>query len=207
MPRTDKFYKKRRDSFRRPIGQRGYPKDRILIVCEGAKTEPNYFKGFRISSVRVTVIGAGDNTIRIVNKAINERDEARKNHEPFKRVWCVFDRDSFPVEHFNNALDLAEREGITVAYSNEAFELWYLLHFCYMDSALARQQYISKLEAFLGHKYEKNNETMYDELEQKKVDAIRNADKLLNGYQQRDPAHDNPSTTVHLLVKELEKYS
>jgi hypothetical protein len=65
------------------------------------------------------------------------------------------------------------------------------------------------LTELLGHKYEKNSENMYQELEDKQPDAIRNAEKLLNDHFERngriEPAKDNPSTTVHKLVEELNK--
>jgi hypothetical protein len=35
--------------------------------------------------------------------------------------------------------------------------------------------------------------------------VIGNAERLLAEYDPRDPERDNPSTTVHLLVRELNK--
>ena len=71
----------------------------------------------------------------------------------FDRVWVVFDRDDF--NDFNEAIALAERKGYKAAWSNEAFELWYLLHFIYLDTAISRADYIKKLEneirRFDGH--------------------------------------------------------
>ena len=55
----------------RNTGTRGDPKKRILIVCEGEKTEPNYFEAFRVTSAVVKVIGLGQNTKRLVISAIN----------------------------------------------------------------------------------------------------------------------------------------
>lgn len=107
------------------------------------------------------------------------------------------------VENFNQALRLAKHHGIRVAYSNQAFELWYLLHFHYYNTALRRQDYMSKLTECLYFKYEKNLD-IYDVLEPYQPEAIRNATKLLNSYGDRhDPARDDPSTTVHELVQEL----
>ncbi|TGG87894.1 RloB domain-containing protein [Geotoga petraea] len=53
---TDEFHKKRKSSEKRKKDIRNI-KPKILIVCEGEKTEPNYFKAFRITSVQVQVIG------------------------------------------------------------------------------------------------------------------------------------------------------
>ena len=58
----------------------------------------------------------------------------------------------------------------------------------------------------LGHKYEKNSEKIYEEILDKQADAIRNAKRLIKTYKPRNPEIDNPSTTVHLLVLELNKF-
>jgi hypothetical protein len=90
-----------------------------------------------------------------------------------------------------------------VAYSNEAFELWYVLHFEFLNTGIPRDDYIKKMTKLLGKKYQKNSDTIYDELINKQATAIRNAEKLLASYNYSTPGQDNPSTTVHLLVKEL----
>lgn len=200
------FWKQHKNSYKRKTGQRGLPKQRILIVCEGEKTEPEYFKAFRISSAVIKIEGTGANTFSLVQKAIQIQKTARKNRETFDQVWCVFDHDDFPSENFNKALELAKKKNFHVAYSNEAFELWYLLHFCYMDSAIHRSAYIKKLENHLKAPYQKNSPDMYDLLLSKQNEAIRNATALLSKYQPSNPEQDNPSTTVHLLVQELNKY-
>lgn len=202
----NKFWEKHNNSYNRKTGKRGFPKQRILIVCEGEKTEPNYFKEFRVSSAVVEISGTGTNTFSLVQQAIQIQKTAKKNKEPFDQVWCVFDRDNFPPENFNKALDFANKNNLKTAYSNEAFELWYLLHFCYIDSAIHRKDYISKLEKQLNVKYQKNSSEMYDILSSRQDVAIKNASKLLSKYLHPKPEKDNPSTTVHLLVKELTKY-
>jgi len=175
-------------------------------VCEGEKTEPNYFKKYRAPKLIIEVVGAGANTLTVVEKAIRRRDEAVKKQNGFDQVWCVFDRDSFPAQNFNAALELAERERIMTAYSNEAFELWYLLHLQYTDSAIARNLYIEKLKEHLG-RYEKNDTRMFDLLLPYRATAIKNAIRLLGRYDRPNPERDNPSTTVHILVQELLKNS
>jgi hypothetical protein len=173
-------------------------RQRFLIVCEGEKTEPNYFRSFHVPQKVLDVRGIGENTVALVEKAIRLRDE-----EEYDQVWCVFDRDSFPADHFNRALALAKREGIKVAYSNEAFELWYLLHFNFYNTALPRADYNIKLSTLLGHKYEKNSNWIYEELMHRQQTAISHAHRLLKEYNPPNPERDNPSTTVHLLVEQL----
>ncbi|MDY7008767.1 MAG: RloB family protein [Cyanobacteriota bacterium] len=100
----------------------------------------------------------------------------------------------------------AENNNIKVAYSNEAFEIWYLLHFEYRDTAMSRKDDKKALTEKLNKKYEKNSNTMYEILESKQPQAIKNAEKLFKQYNPNNPANNNPSTTVHLLVKQLNKF-
>ena len=172
-----------------------------LIVCEGTKTEPEYFKGFKIPSVEVK--GAGKNTKSLVDEAIRIKDLS----EPRDHYWCVFDRDSFPAQNFNTALQKARAHGFQVAYSNECFEIWYLLHFDFFVSALARSLYADKLADRIGRKYRKNDPALFDQLLPLQPVALKNAAKLLTSYPQHNPEKDNPCTTVHLLVEQLRALS
>lgn len=181
------------------------PKQRFLIVCEGEKTEPYYFHGLRQDhrlNATVTVMGKGLDPSQLVEAAYTEGRLG-----DFDRVWCVFDRDTWPVQNFNKALSQARRYDIQVAYSNEAFELWYLLHFYYFDTGIPRQEYIERLNGLLGHPYAKNSRDIYAELGSRQQDALRNARTLLAQYNPPAPANDNPSTTVHLLVEELLRHA
>ena len=197
---------------KRKINSRGYsprkletkkPKERFLIVCEGSKTEPNYFRSFRVPRDVVEVHGLGEDPSTLVRSAT---DLKNKDGDDYDQIWCVFDRDSWTLENFNNARSSATSQGFRVAYSNEAFELWYILHFEYLNTGIPRKDYIHKLSLLLGKKYQKNSETIYDELLARQPIAIRNAEKLLTEYDLHVPANDNPSTTVHLLVQELNRF-
>lgn len=177
-------------------------RDRFLIVCEGEKTEPNYFRKFAVpKDVIVEIVGTRKNTVKVVRKAIE-----KKNEGDYDQTWCVFDRDSFPPKHFNDALQLAKKRNIRVAYSNQAFELWYILHFDYQNTGIPRSDYAKRLEQELGHPYAKNSKTMYDELLPHQEAAIDNATKLLSQYDPPKPEQNDPSTTVHLLVQELNRF-
>ena len=190
---------------KRKAGNRGRPKDVILIVCEGERTEPDYFSRFRLPSVEVIIIGAGCNTDSLVKEALRHKVTAKKFGTPVNQVWCVMDRDEFPAFNFNNAFHLAAKHKIRIAYSNEAFELWYLLHFEYLTAPLSRKDYMKRLDNFLHKKYEKNDKTMYDKLFDKQEVAIKHAEKLLSSYPSFKLIDNKPSTTVHNLVKELRK--
>lgn len=194
--------------------------ERILIVTEGEKTEPLYFEGFRRrinesygrDYVTVEVHGLGDNTVSLFNRA---RALAERDIEGFTQVWVVYDRDSFPTCDFNVVPELcaSATNDCTVyraAWTNEAFELWYLLHFEYMDSALNRGSFGPRLTSILqqlGHgAYQKNRADMFYLLEGLVDRAVANAKRLEEVNQGMSPADCNPGTTVHLLIEELRPY-
>lgn len=175
---------------------------RMLIVCEGEKTEPNYLKDFPVNAqvVELRIEGDGRNTLSLVDQAIALRD----SDGPFDEVWTVFDRDSFPLATFNAALQRARSADITVAWSNEAFEIWYLLHFEYCDAALDRTTYGTRLACHLGRPYAKNSRQMYATLEGRQNQAIMNAKRLIAAHPQPiDAGSANPATTVYRLVERL----
>ncbi len=183
----------------------------FLIVCEGEKTEPNYFRSFPVNKnlIRLDIKGEGKNTKSLVEKAIELKN--KDQYDENDQFWCVFDRYKNPKnpndsQNFNSAITLARNNGIDVAYSNDAFELWYLLHFHFYNTGTSRKDYPDKLTELLGHKYQKNSETIYEELKDKQENAIKNAKQLLQKYDRSNPESDNPSTTVHLLVEELNKF-
>lgn len=183
---------------------------RFLIVCEGKKTEPNYFRSFRVPKdvAEIDVKGLGITPPQLVQRALSLKRKAsdRIELEEYDQVWCVFDKDDWEDDEFNDLIEDAKNEGLDVAYSNQAFELWFLLHFHYYDNPMHRDQYEGKLSKLLGHRYRKNAKDMYYRLYSMQKTAIKNAEKLLALYTFRNPAKDNPSTTVHLLVRELNRF-
>lgn len=183
----------------------------FLIVCEGERTEPNYFKALikdRYSDIReVTIEGKGQGTVSLIKETIAIRDKSDKE---FDRVWAVFDKDDF--EDFNDAIKLATKNQILCAWSNESFELWYYLHFQYLDTGVSRAQYIEKIEREIQ---ERTNEPNYRYIKkapdtfgllQRIGDeslAIRHAQRLKASYSGTDYASHKPCTMVYELVEEL----
>ena len=67
---------------------------KFLIVCEGEKTEVNYFKAFAVpKKFEVMVKGEGKNSLSLVEKAIKMIDNLKKD-DSFDQIWCVFDKDN-----------------------------------------------------------------------------------------------------------------
>jgi hypothetical protein len=191
----------------------------FLIVCEGEKTEPNYFKSFPLKVGRfvydLTFNGGGINTIKVVDTAIEIRDNSAQK---FDRVWVVFDRDSFPVNKFNGAIEKASANNINCAWSNEAFELWYLLHFYYRNTPMSRDEYKGAIENAINDiinlnnkrktktfKYLKNSPDMFSVLKKygNQTQAIKWAISIESQHSGGKYSSYNPCTLVYKLVEEL----
>jgi hypothetical protein len=144
--------------------------------------------------------------LSLVDEAIRIREIGIAENKRYNQTWVVFDKDSFKDEQFDNAIYKARANKIRVAYSNEAFELWYLLHFEYLNAGIHRKQYEGKLTKYLLFKYEKNLEIMYEKLIKRQTTAIKNAKMLMNEHIGIIPSKANPSTTVYKLVIELNRF-
>ena len=184
-------------------------KDTIVIVCGRTKTEVNYFKSFgskigRLGKVRVEVLGTGSNTaepLALVEKAVS----LKESDSSIAAVWAVFDKDNFDL---GPAIDKADDSGVSVAWSNQAFEIWFILHFEFLTREVNRVKYGDILQKHLGSKYEKNDRNLFDKTFAMIENAIENAKK---GHQQHTTFGNDPDsacscTTVYKLVEELLKW-
>lgn len=188
---------------------------KILIVCEGTKTEPNYFEAFKTLNggtivYDIDVRGLGQNTTNVVDKAIELQSKG-----DYDRVWAVFDKDSFSANKFNGAIVKAQNNGIGCAWSNEAFELWYLYHFMNRVTAMSRTEYKRAISEAVNrspqykkrkvYEYAKNDKdnyrimTTYGSME----NAIRFAEAKCCDYTDQRYATHNPCTMVFKLVRQL----
>lgn len=184
-------------------------KQSFLIVCEGENTEPDYFKAFRMTTAKVKAVGQAMNTLSLVAKAISIREADKKKKRVYDQCWVVFDKDDFPANDFNQAIMHAEKNGFYVAYSNQAFEYWFLLHYNLYVGPLHRNQYEKMLSKLTGIPYEKTEgfgAVMYNLLLKRQPLAIKNAEIVLAEISHGNPAEEESSTTVYRLVKELNKY-
>lgn len=116
------------------------PESAILVVTEGAKTEPKYLyalsRHLHLGATEVVVCQAdGTDPGRIVDCAISIKRQRRieaKRGEVFeyREVWAVFDTETdVDRPELNNALVKASDNQIRVALSAPCFEYWFILHF------------------------------------------------------------------------------
>lgn len=181
----------------------------FLIVTEG-KTEAQYFDHFRSTTgPRIMSEDGSDSKIRLVEAAIDLRAKVigdKSYNSEVDETWVVFDRDidiqkPNDKETFNEALALAERNDINVAYSNDAFELWFLLHFQAVSGEMHRDVICDKLKSHLGS-YE-HGDDIFDKIETLYPNALKRAQQMLIAAEGTNPVDANPSTTVHLLTEKL----
>lgn len=180
-------------------------------------TEVRYFEAFPVSrEVHVVVRGEGKNTRSLVAAAVAHADATR-----FDEVWVVYDHDDFGAERFNQAekdvqdLDGKRPEAWHAAWSNQAFEVWYVLHFQYFDGRLHRHLVQARLgELLRAHcgrpeGYAKNDPRMYEILLPYQPQAIQNAHRLARAHGivphgTTTPGDADPCTTVFRLVEALD---
>lgn len=204
------FWKNKKKPSERKLGEKGETLTTFLIVCEGEKTEPKYFNDLkidmRLSAIHIKIEGCGMNSLTLVKEAIKIKEkEKKKYNREYDKVWCVFDQDNNSKQNIFDAFKLADRNDIKIAYSNECFEIWYLLHYGYFNSGISRFLYEDKLSQCIGFKYDKRIEGMYRILKSKQEIAIRNAKKLLETHPPNIRITPNPSTKVHELIIELKE--
>lgn len=209
--------------------QRKSPKyeeyDLVLIVCEGSKTEPNYFnqliKVEKLSSTNIEVTGdCGSDPVSVVRHAIELYRERKRERNPstlYDRVYCVIDRDSH--KNFNSAIAQVEAfnksEGVEKIFSIKSFssfEFWYLLHFKHSRSAFFKTGLKTasdmcedclniEWKTKFGEKYSKADLNIYNILSPFYTHAVRNAQRCLDDANLT--GEYNPSTEVFLLTEYL----
>lgn len=214
---TDDLFKKRRKEKKGRQHEMRLPKaDSIFIVTEGEKTEPAYFQALaskviaaRGGNIDVRIEGLGRGTTSLVEKAA---ELLARSPKVFQHVWVVFDKDDF--DDFDEAILLAREYGFNVAWSNQAFEYWLLLHFEFSDAALDRSDWTRKLDALFRQRgirekgYEKNLSDIYEIVTTfgSEQFAISNAKCMRDGFKGRSPSSCDPSTTVYELVELLNSF-
>lgn len=205
----------------------------VLIACEDKISSPNYFKMIikkLIEDKKITqdslVIAKHEhvNPKGVLQDLLNHKKDD-KTYKDFEHRWIVIDRDiarvnggGHPKDDFLTALSEAKSKRVEVAYSNDCFEIWYLLHFVYRDTAISRDDVIKEVIKKLKDKnfetFSKLNkeniktkemtELIFNELLELQKTAIKNAKKLLENYADlHNPELDNPSTKVFELVEIL----
>ena len=189
-----------------------------LIVCEGKKTEPNYFNGLKkkinekygnkvdVLISNIDIKGTGMNTTSLVKYTQKTVNHANK---VYGQVWVVFDKDDYNDEQFNSAIDNCN---YNVAWSNPNFELWLLTHFKKVSRYVSKDDVIQELSKEFQKKglgdYTKNDTDIFDKVtsEGKLHTAIKNCEYMEELNKEGQASQRNPMTKAYKIVDGLKEY-
>lgn len=222
----------------------------FVIYCEDAVSEVSYFNSYASDDLIVTARGnkrggklnLGDTVKDCLQAGYMEfsEDGYRRKNMITENLWCVYDRDFENRDpgqirpddnlQWDLAIQTAQNAGLKVAWSNDAFEIWVLLHFEEVKPGdLQHRDYIydrltevfkglesdiPNFNAFVSH--EKFNykgalkrtstftEFVLPLLKPRTAIALERAQVLAGSYAGTTAFHQrNPCTQVHLLVNDL----
>ncbi len=194
--------------------------DRILIVTEGSKTEPNYFAEIRNfhrlhgTNVKVAPSALGTQPIQVVQyaKQLFDKGDPTKQIQPraFDHVYAVFDRDDHPTYHealafaalLNGKLRNDEKQPVAfqAIASVPSFELWLLLHFEDIFAPIHRDEVLRRLKRLIPE-YEKGRNGTFEQTRPFLSAAIERAERLAARFTAY--TEPQPYTAVVDLVKRL----
>ncbi len=209
---TDDFHKKRKE---RNIKRKRVEKKAVLIALEDTKSSKYYFQKLLQDKGligAVTIASHRGTNPKNVLQAIKDYKE-KNPRKIFEKEWILIDKDDWGKDEFNGIIDTARKTNICVAFSNEAYELWLLLHFERITAFTNRKKLNSKLSKYFNNNfkisYEKSARDIYQLIIDRQQDAIKNANYLVSMHKRDNgdiiPYLQNPLTMVHQLVKCLNK--
>lgn len=207
---------KRRAAMRKPY-------DRLLIVCEGEKTEPQYLieiqQAYRLATTHVQILPSqfGTQPQQVLEYALSvfKRGDLARGVKAgeIDRIVVVFDRDEHPSYHTTLAQATAQSGKlrndnraavpIDVVASVPCFELWLLLHFEDVHAPLHRDEALQRLKVHLPS-YEKGGGGNWLATQSFLEEAIQRANRLasltnaFNGTQPYTAMHELVSRLIHL---------
>ncbi len=195
----------------RSIKQKRKEKPIVLIAFEDKKSSKYYFRKLLNANglsgkVILVDIDKGQDP-----KSVIEKLEKHKKDNPkdiFEYEWIVIDRDDWSKDKYLGTIEKARQKNICVAFANDAYELWILLHFEPVTRYTHRNILNSRLNKIFqnkfGKKYDKSSRDVYKNIIEYQNKAIKNTKKLIsqnikdNG---RINPQNNPLTTIYQLVE------
>lgn len=187
-------------------------KKKVLISLEDTKSSKYYFEKLvqdkNLSGEVIFAKHIGTDPKSVVEAIVSHLTDKKKKYE---KKWVVIDKDDYSKNQINGAIKRAKDLDICVAISNEAYELWILLHFMPITAHTSRSNLNKQLDKIFKDRfkmqYSKASKDIYPLIFGLQDEAIKNAKKLVNLYIQDNgkvtPFSDNPLTTVYQLVEYL----
>ncbi|WP_302889256.1 RloB family protein [uncultured Acidaminococcus sp.] len=183
----------------------------IFIGAEGKnKTETKYFNSFnRLQDTYIVKFACNNHTdpkgmVTSIHKEAGIEGITGRNGD---EVYVLLDADSeqYKEEQIKEAISIGKNKNVNVIISNPCFELWFLLHFEYTTKYFSsNRELIKELKRYIKN-YEKNLD-VFTMLEDKQMDALKNAKKLhsVHAETRKQLGHvQNPETDIDILVDKL----
>lgn len=216
---NDKLFRKRKakgkaDLRRKKAKRSSY--DRVLIVCEGEKTEPIYLTDFkdclRLNSANIEIDGScGSSPISVFDHAKRRYLEENRKANPYDRVFCVFDKDTHgdSYEKALKEIRSTKPNGVFKAIpSIPCFEFFLLLHFEYTTKPFIAKGkksvcdcVVQDLQKYVS-KYGKGSFGLFEATHDKLPVALERCKKAI--ISARKTGTDNPTTKMHELIEYLD---
>lgn len=214
---TDELFRKRQRGvaqLRRGNKEKRKPYEKVLIVCEGEKTEPYYLRALRgylkLAQAKIEIDSSSKSSptsvVKHAKKLIKE-----SSGDPYDHVFCVMDRDRHA--DFDKAMDEIKKyknreTTLRSIVSNPCFEFWILLHFEYTTKIFGANgdspcnELIKKnLKAHIGDYEKDNGAKMLSIISSGLEGAVVNAKKANEVAKSNNV--DNPTTQMDELVDYL----
>lgn len=176
---------------------------KILIACEGSKTEPGYFESIRrelrLSTLNIILLPHRGRTDprSIIDLAIENRQEMKRDKRWTKgdQAWAVFDGDEHIEQNYDNwqsAINRANSQEIHLAITNPCFEFWYLIHFRDHFAQITRNQVVTLLGEYISN-YEKSMCLYPEPLKDLTPQAMQRAERIAAQIQRNELSeYSNP---------------
>ena len=199
-----------------------YSGDRVLIVCEGSETEPNYLNAlkeyFQLNKAAIVIVpSSGSAPQTVVKYAKDAMRDACRTGNPYAKVYCVIDKDMHPkysnalqtIRDFDSEADEHCGTILCAVPSVPCFEYWVLMHYSQSTRSFGsagtspcRQLIVTALTTHIPG-YQKADRVLARKLITTKLATARaNSARTLQAA--KSAGTDDPSTKMHLLVDELE---
>lgn len=207
------FGKKRSASKLRRVSRGLNEFRRVLIICEGSKTEPNYLRevcqSLRLRAASVEIAGEECDSAPI---SVFRYADARFRDEAgdYDKIFCVIDRDRHPT--FDAAVVACEShpsKRFLPIRSYPCFEYWILLHFRFTRAPIVTEGGASPGDVALAlvrehwPEYLKGSRQCFERLEKQGFTARAEQNALRARRDAEATAEPNPSTEIDLLIEEL----
>jgi len=205
---TDDGHKKRKA---RNISRKRVEQKAVLIALEDTKSSKYYFdallKDKKLTGQVIFAKHIGTDPENVVEAIVKHERENPTNK--YEKKWAVIDRDDWSKQQINGAIKRAKDLGICIAISNEAYELWILLHFQALSRHTHRTELNSKLKTIFrerfGIDYSKSSQDIYAFTIGLQSEAIKNSKQLvamhIRNHGVLDPCENNPLTMIFELVE------